>query len=111
MVLAMKVLIMLYGVSFHLIRPLEIRFILYLFEDLVYRLPEHRVNYLGNSVPSMSSKIFFGSIVIISLRPKVSSVRGDYLRLPLPLLLILFNPFILINSIHQLMHASSRLHS
>ena len=100
MVLAIKTLIALYGVSSHLIRPFEIWFILYLIKDLVYRLPEHCVNYLGNSMPSMYSKISFGLIIIISLRLKVSSVRGDYLRLPLPLLLILFNTFILINSIH-----------
>ena len=84
MVLAMKILIMLYEVSSYLIRPLEIWLILYLLKDLVYRLPEHYVNYLGNSVPSISSKISFGPIAIISLRPKVSSVRGDYLNLPLP---------------------------
>ena len=111
MLLAMKVLITLHGVSSYLIRPLEIWFILYLLEDLVYRLPKHCVNYLGSSVPNMCNKIFIRSIVIISLKPKVSLVRVNYLRYPLPLLLILFNPFILINSIHQLTHASSRLHS
>ena len=100
MVLAIKTLIALHGVSPHLIRPLEIWFILYLIKDLVYRLLEHCVNYLGSNMPSMYSKISFGPITIISLRLKVSSVKGDYLRLPLPLLLILFNTFILINSIH-----------
>ena len=100
MVLVMKTLITLHRVSSHLIRPLEICFILYLLKDLVYRLPEHYVNYLGSSMPNMFSKISFRPIAIISLRPKVSSVKGDYLHLLLPLLLILFNPFILINSIH-----------
>ena len=50
----------------------------------MYRLPEHYGNYLGSSVPSMSTKIFFGSIVIISLRPKVSSVGAGGGGLPSP---------------------------
>ena len=100
MVLAMKTLITLHGVSSYIIWTLEIWFILYLIKDFGYRLLEHCVKYLGSSVPNMSSKISFGPIAIISLQPKVSLVMGDYLRLPLPLLLILFNSFILINSIH-----------
>ena len=63
----------------------------------MYSLPEHCVDYLGSSKPSMSTKISSWLIVVITLWPKVSSVLGNYLCLPISLLLILFNPFILIN--------------
>ena len=100
MVLAMKALITLHGVSSHLIWPLEIWLILYLLLDLVYRLFEHYVNYLASSMPSMSNKTFPGLITIIPFWPKVSSVLGNYLFLPLSLLLILLHSFIFINLVH-----------
>ena len=100
MILAIKTLIMLGKVSSHLIRPLEIRFILYLVKDLVYGLPKYCINYLSSRVPSMSRIISPRSVVIIPLQPKASSVRRGHLRFPLPLLLIFLEPFILVNSIH-----------
>ena len=67
MVLEMKNLIMLHGVSSHLVWPLKVRFILYILQDLVHRLLEHSIDYLGSSKPSMSGKISFGPIIIIPL--------------------------------------------
>ena len=111
MVLAMKTLIMLHRVSFHLIWPFKVWLILYPFQDLVHRLPKHRDGYLGSGRPSMSSKISPEMIIVMPFRPKISSVLGNYLRLrlPLSLFLIILNPFILINSIHKLTYTSIRL--
>ena len=49
MVLAIKALIALGWVPSHLIRPFEIRLILYLLNDLIHRLLKHRADYLGIS--------------------------------------------------------------
>ena len=82
----------------------------YFLENLMNRLLEHCTNHLRTRMPSMSCKISFESIVVISLRPKVSLVKKSHLWFPLPLLLILFNPFVLVNPIHQLVHASCKFH-
>ena len=111
MVLEMKTLITLHRVSFHLIWSFKVWLILYPFQDLVHRLPKHRDGYLGSGRPSMSSKISPETIIVMPFRPKISSVLGNYLRLPLSLLLIILNPFIPINSIHELTYTISRFPS
>ena len=93
------------GLPPHFIWPLEVWFNLYLLKNLMHRLPEYCVDYLGNRKPSMSRKISPGSIVIIPLKPKVSSVRGSYFCHSFPLLLIILNLFMFINLIHELAHA------
>ena len=105
----MKTLITLHRVSFHLIWSFKVWLILYPFQDLVHRLPKHRDGYLGSGRPSMSRKISPEAIIVMPFRPKISLVLGNYLRLPLSLLLIIFNQFILINSIHELTYTSGRL--
>ena len=91
----------------HFIWPFEVCFNLYLLKNLMHKLLEYCVDHLGNRKPSMSSKISPRSIVIIPLKPKVSLVRRSHfcLPLPLPLLLIILNPFMFINPIHELTHA------
>ena len=108
MVLAMKTFITLHRVSSHLIWPLELWLILFLLQDLMHKLPKHNVDCLGSSGPSMSSKISLRPIIVIPLQPKISLVLKNYLRLPLSLLLILLNLFILINSIHELTYTSGK---
>jgi len=90
MILTVETLIMLHGVTSHF----------YFLENLMNRLLEHCTNHLRTRMPSMSRKISPESIVVISLRPKVSLVKKSHLWFPLPLLLILFNPFMLVNPIH-----------
>ena len=102
MILAIETLITPHGVTPHFIWSLEIWFNLYLFKNLMHRLLEYCANHLGSGKPSMSSKISPGSVVIIPLRPKVSSIKGSHFCLPLPLLLIILDLFIFINSIHEL---------
>ena len=78
--------------------------------DLMNRLLEHYTNNLRTRMPNMSSKIPTRFVVIISLRPKISSDKRSNLCLPLPLLLILLDLFVLVNPIHKLAHASRRFH-
>ena len=105
MILAIKTLISPHGVTPHFIRPLEVWFNLNLLKNLMHRLLEYCDNHLGNRKPSMSSKVSSESVIIIPLRPKVSLVRGSHFCLPLPLRLIILDPFMFINPIHELMHA------
>ena len=83
-ILAIKTLITLSRVSSHLIWPLEIWFILYLVKNLVYGLPKNCINYLSNRMTSVSQKISLGSIVIISLQPEISSIKGVTFAFPIP---------------------------
>ena len=93
-----------HGVTFHFIWPLEVWFNLYLLKNLMHRLLEYCADHLGSRQP-MSSKISPGSVVIIPLRAKFSSLRGSHFCLPFPLLLIILSSFMFINLIHQLTHA------
>ena len=109
-VLTVKTLVTLGGITSHLVWPLEVRFTLYLFKDLVNWLLEHRTNHLSIRVPKVTSKISPRSAITIPLYPRIFSVSRNNLCLPLPLLLILLNLFMLINSIHELTHISRKLH-
>ena len=105
MILAIETLIMPHGVTFHFIWPFKVWFNLYLLKNLMHMLLEYCVDHLGSGKPSMSSKISLRSVVIIPLRPKVSSVKESHFCLPLPLLLIILNLFLFINLVHELTHA------
>ena len=83
-VLAMKTLIALHGVSSHLIWLLEVWLILYFLQDLVHKLPKHSTNYLGSSRSSMPSKISLGPIVVVPLRSESLWSWGTTLALPFP---------------------------
>ena len=50
-VMAIKVLIALHGISYHLIWPFEEQLILNLFQYLVHWLSEHSINYLSIGKP------------------------------------------------------------
>ena len=97
----MKNLVALHWVSPYPIRPLKIWLILDFFQDLVYQLLEHSTNYLSYSRYRMPHKISSRSVVIVFVRPKIPSDLRDHLSLPLSLLLVLLNPLILINAIHE----------
>ena len=109
-ILTVKSLITLRGVTSHFVWPLKVWLSFYLLKDLMNRLLEHCNNHLHTRMTCMSNKIPHRLAIIISLQPEISSVRRSNLCLPLPLLLILLNPFMLINMIHKLAHASHRFH-
>ena len=109
----MKALVTFYGVSPHLVWPFEIQFILDFFQNLVHGFSEYNSNHLSGSWARMPSKISPRLAVVIPIRPKISSVLRNYLSLSLSfsLLLVLFNPLMLINTIHELTYTSSRFWS
>ena len=45
-------------------------------------------------------------VVAKSVRPEVPSLLRDNLRFTLPHLLVLLDPFVLVDSVHELAHAS-----
>ena len=108
MVLAMKALITPQGVSSHLFWPSEVWLVLGLLQDLMHFFSKHRVNYLRSCRPKLSSKIPSGSVIVVMIRPKFPPLLRDNLTFSLALLLVLLNPFILINPIHELAYTGER---
>ena len=107
-VLVMKTLIAPHGVFFHLVWPFEVWLILDLLQDLMHWLSEHRVNRLRSCRPRLPSKIPSGSVIVVAVRPEIPPLLRDNLALPLALLLVLFDPFILIYPIHELAYTGSK---
>ena len=107
-VLAMKALVMLCGVSSHLVWPLKVWFILNFLQDLVYWLSEHSTDYLSGSRSRVPRKISPRSVVIVPIRPEIPSILRDHFGFPLPLLLVLLDPLILINTVHELTYTPNQ---
>ena len=110
-VLAMKALIAPQGVSTHLIRPFEVWFVLDLLQNLMHWFSEHNVNHLRSCRPRLPSKIAPGFVIVVAVRSEIPHLLRDNLTFSLALLLILLNPLIPINSIHELAYTSNRLPS
>ena len=102
MVMVVDVLIALCRVSSHFIWPLEEWVVLNFLQNLLDQLLEHCINCLGIGRPRLSCIIPSRTIVIVLVRPKISPLLRDNLSLPFSLLLVVFDPFILINSVHKL---------
>ena len=64
------------------------------------------INGLGVGRLKLSSKLSPGPIVIESVRPEISPLLRNDLSLSFTQLLILFNPFILVSTVHKLAQAS-----
>ena len=107
-VLAMKTLVASHGVSSHLVWPFEVWLVLDLLQNLLHYLSEHRVNRLRSHRPRLPSKIPSGFVIVVAVRPEIPPLLRDNLALPLALLLVLLDPLILINSVHELMHIASK---
>ena len=103
-VLAMKTLVAFRGVSSHLVWPLKVWLILNFFQDLVYWLSKHSIDYLSISRSRMPRKISSRSIFIVPIWPKTPSILRDHLSFLISLLLVLLGLFILINTVHELTH-------
>ena len=93
-VLAMKALVASHRVSSYLVWLFKVRLIFYLLQDLMYWFSKHRFNHLSSYRPRLPSKISSGSIIVVSVRPKVPSLLRDNLSLPLPLLLVFLDPLV-----------------
>ena len=106
-ILVVKTLVALYGVSSYLVWPLKIWLILNFLKDLVYWLLEHGTDYLSSSTPRMPREISSRSVLIVPIRPKIPSILRDYFSFPFSLLLVLLDHLILINMVHELTHTSN----
>ena len=100
-VLAIEALVVPQRISSHFVWPFEIWLILDLLQNLMHWFSEHSVNHPRSHRPRLSSKIPSGSVIVVYVQPKIPHLRGDNLTLPLALLLVFLDPFILINTIHK----------
>ena len=71
-------------------------------------LSEYHVDHLSSSRSRLPSKISAGPIIIVPVRLEIPSILRDNLSIPLPLLLVFLDPFILVNTIHELTHTLYR---
>ena len=108
LVLPVKTLVVLRGVSSHFVRPLKVRFILNFLKNLVYWLSEHSTDYLSSIRPRMPRNVSLRSVVIVPIQPEVPSILRDHFNFPLSLLLVLLDPLVLINTVHELTHTPNR---
>jgi len=102
-VLAIQVLVALHGVSCYLIWPFEEQLILDFLHNLMYQISEHSVNCLLVGRSGLLCIVSPRSVVVVKLvRPEVLPLLRDNLRFTLTQLLIIFNPFILVDSVDEL---------
>ena len=74
----------------------------------MYWLSEYRANHLSSGRPRLPNKVSSGLVIFVSVRPKIPHILRDNLSLPFPLLLVLLDPLILVNSIHELTYTVNR---
>ena len=110
-VLAMKTLVTPHGVSSHFVWSIELWLIFYLFQDLMYWLPEHHVYHLRSYRPRLPSKIPSGPVIVVPVQLEIPHLLRDNLTLSFISLLVLLDPLILINPIYELAYNGNRLPS
>ena len=109
-VLAIETLIVLGWVPSHFNRSFEIRLILYLFKDPIYRLLEYQADHLGISSQGLIDEVSLRLIMASPIKSRISPFRREDFGLSLSLHLILLDSLMLINTIHELAHTLSELH-
>ena len=110
-VLAIKVLVLLCGLSHHLIRPSKVWFALDFFQHLLHWFSEYSLDILRVGCLRLPCKISPRATVGVSIRPEIPLLLRDNLLLSLALHLVFFYSLVLIDPIHQLVHAGGRLAS
>ena len=110
-VLAVKALVAPQKVSTHSVQPLEVWLVFYLLQNLMHRFSKHNVNRLRSCRLRLPSKISPGSVIVVMVRPEIPHLLRDNLALSFALPLVLFNPLILVNPIHELAYTGNRLPS
>ena len=63
---------------------------------------EYSINHLRSRRPGLPGKIPLGSVIVITVRPKIPPLLRDNLTLLLTLLSVFLDPFILIYPIYEL---------
>ena len=77
----------------------------------MYWISKHSIYHLRGCKLRLPSKIPMRSTVVITVRPEIPPLLRDNRALSLALLLVLFNPLVLINSIHELVYTVDRFPS
>ena len=67
---------------------------------------EYCINGLGVGRPELSNKLSLGLVVIESVRLEILPLLRDNVSLSFSQLLIFFNLFILVNTVHKLVQAN-----
>ena len=107
-VLAVKALVAPQRVSTHSAWPSKIWLAFYLLQNLMYWFAEYSIDCLRSCKPRLPSKIPPRSVIVVTIRPKIPPLLRDNLTFSLALLLVLLNPFVLINPIHELAYTGER---
>ena len=110
-VLAIKVLVSLRGLSRHLIRPSKVWLDLDFFQHLMHWFSEYSPDVLHIGCLRLPYEISPWATVGISVRPEIPPLLRDNLLLSLALLLVFFYLLVLIDLIYQLAHTGGRLAS
>ena len=110
-VLVVKVLIALRGLSRHLIRLLKVWLVLNFLQHTMYWLSEYSTDILCVGYSRLPYEISPRAVAVISVRPEISHLLRDNLLFSLTLQLVFLYSFILIDPIYQLAHTSGRLAS
>ena len=74
----------------------------------MYWISEHNIDHLKGCKLRQPSKIPTRSTVVVTVRPEIPHLLRDNLALSLPLLVVLFNPLVLVNPIHELAYIVNR---
>ena len=110
-VMAIKVLVLLCGFPHHLIRPSKVWFALDFFQHLMHWFSEYSPDVLCVGYLRLPCKISPRATVGVSFRPEIPPLLRDNLLLSCALHLVFFYSLVLIDLIHQLVHAGGRLAS
>ena len=102
MILAIEVMITLFGVSHYLIWLFKEWFIFNLLQYLMHWLSEHCTDDLSIGKPRLICIISFRPVIIVLVRLEIPPFLRDNLSFPFSLLLVVFDPLVLINLVHQL---------
>ena len=108
-VLAIKVLVLLCGLSHHLIRPSKVWFAFDFFQHLMHWFSQYSFDVLRIGCLRLPCEISPRATVGVSVRPEIPYLLRKYLFLSLALHLFFFYSLVLIDLIHQLAHVDGRL--
>ena len=107
----MKALVAPQWVSTHLVRPSEVWLILDLLQHLMHWFFEYSVHHMRSCCLRLPNKILSGSIIMVVIQLEIPLLLRDNLALSLSLMLVFFNPLVLINLIHELAYIGNRFPS
>ena len=73
----------------------------------MHRFSEHNVCHLRSCKPRLPSKIPSESVIVIAIRSEIPHLLRDNLAFSLVLLLVFFNPYVLVDPTHELAYTSN----